>query len=85
MIRYQPTRRHDSYLMRIETFYMDPYPVTEAQFKEFLDQSGYKPADPTNFLKHWVNGCPPGGRENKPVVHVSIEDARAYAKWAGKR
>ena len=25
------------------------------------------------------------GRENYPVIHVSYEDAAAYAKWAGKR
>ena len=38
---------------------------------------------------NWRHPDGPGssikGRENLPVVHVSYEDAAAYAKWAGKR
>ncbi|KAG1463849.1 hypothetical protein G6F56_005201 [Rhizopus delemar] len=82
---HQPSRTHAPYRVKIKPFYMDTHPVTESQFKSFLDTTHYKPRDPTNFLKHWVGGCYPASRANKPVVHVSIEDARAYAKWAGKR
>ncbi|GAA5811625.1 hypothetical protein MFLAVUS_005065, partial [Mucor flavus] len=82
---FQPSRTHAPYHMKINTFYIDAYNVTESQFKKFVDETDYKPADPTNFLKHWVGGCYPSSRANKPVTHVSIEDARAYAKWAGKR
>ncbi|OBZ89227.1 Sulfatase-modifying factor 1 [Choanephora cucurbitarum] len=82
---HQASRVHAPYRMKIHTFYMDAYPVTEAQFKDFLDKTNYQPADPTNFLKHWIGGCYPADRANMPVTHVSIEDARAYAKWAGKR
>jgi formylglycine-generating enzyme required for sulfatase activity len=64
---------------------MDKYPVTNAQFKTFLDAAHYRPADGHNFLKHWSNGTFPAGSANKPVIWVSVEDAREYAKWAGKR
>jgi formylglycine-generating enzyme required for sulfatase activity len=59
--------------------------VTNAQYRAFLDASGYQPRDHHNFLRHWLNGRPPAGWDNKPVVWVSIEDARAYAHWADKR
>jgi iron(II)-dependent oxidoreductase len=66
-------------------FYMDKYPVTNNQFKEFMGESGYSPVDTLNFLKHWVDGKVPEGKEDFPVVYISYEDAKAYAKWAGKR
>jgi formylglycine-generating enzyme required for sulfatase activity len=59
--------------------------VTNAQFAEFLKASGYKPKFIENFLRHWNNGQPPAGMNDHPVVWVDLEDARAYAKWAGKR
>ncbi|MDX9773377.1 MAG: SUMF1/EgtB/PvdO family nonheme iron enzyme [Bacteroidales bacterium] len=69
----------------MEPFLMDKYPVTNRQFKEFLNTTHYEPGDTTNFLKHWIRKEIPGGQENYPVVYVSYEDARAYARWAGKR
>ena len=78
-------RRFHSKLLHIDAFWIDKYPVTNVQFKSFLDASHYHPADDHNFLKDWVDGSYPAGWGNKPVTWVSIEDARAYATWAGKR
>lgn len=78
-------RRHHSHQMHIESFWIDRYPVTNAQFKKFMDAAHYRPKDDLNFLRDWQNGTYPGGADNKPVTWVSLEDARAYAAWAGKR
>ncbi|MDD8031948.1 MAG: SUMF1/EgtB/PvdO family nonheme iron enzyme [Acidobacteriota bacterium] len=75
----------DNEKLLMPRFFIDQYPVTNTQFADFLQKSGYQPEDPSNFLKHWVNGKPPQGLENHPVVWVSPEDATAYARWAGKR
>jgi formylglycine-generating enzyme required for sulfatase activity len=78
-------RRFHEHRMEINPFYIDKYPVTNADFKKFLDATHYHPKDDFNFLKDWKNGSYPEGWANKPVTWVSIEDAREYAKWAGKR
>lgn len=63
----------------------DIFPVTNADFFNFLQSTGYVPKDTRNFLKHWLNGRPRPGQEMHPVVYVSFEDARAYAAWMKKR
>lgn len=78
-------RRFHEHTMQIKPFYMSKYPVTNADFKKFLDATHYYPADGLNFLKDWKDGAYPEGAANKPVTWVSIEDARAYASWAGLR
>jgi formylglycine-generating enzyme required for sulfatase activity len=69
----------------LRRFAVDITPVTNAQFAAFLEASRYGPTHPENFLKHWIDGAPPPGRERHPVVYVDLQDARAYARWAGKR
>jgi gamma-glutamyl hercynylcysteine S-oxide synthase len=78
-------RRSHLHRMHLHAYYIDRTPVTNAQFKQFLDATQYHPADDHNFLRDWSNGAFPAGWENKPVTWVSLEDARAYAAWAGKR
>jgi len=71
--------------VQLSPYAIDLTPVTNAQFAEFLKATGYRPGHAENFLKHWENNAPPPGLENHPVVYVDLDDARAYAKWAGKR
>ncbi|HKW30545.1 MAG TPA: SUMF1/EgtB/PvdO family nonheme iron enzyme [Verrucomicrobiae bacterium] len=78
-------RRNHRHHMIIKPFFMDRDPVTNAKFKEFLVATGYHPRDDYNFLKDWKNGNYPAGWGDKPVTWVSLEDARAYAHWSGKR
>jgi formylglycine-generating enzyme required for sulfatase activity len=80
----EPHRTH-KHTLAVDAFYIDKYPVTNAQFKRFMDASHYKPTDDQNFLRDWKGGTYPEGWANKPVTWVSLEDARAYAAWAGKR
>ena len=79
----QPQRSHDKEL-DIKAFLIDKYPVTNAQFKKFVDASGYRPTDNHNFLKDWKNGAYPDGWGNKPVTWVSIEDARGLRSVGGQ-
>lgn len=126
-----------SHRVRVDGFWMDETPVTNAQFAGFVQATGYqttaerpvdwnelkkqlppgtpKPADemlqsgslvftppdhpvPLRNLAGWWTWTPganwrfpegPGStnvdRADHPVVHVSWEDAVAFAKWAGKR
>jgi formylglycine-generating enzyme required for sulfatase activity len=78
-------RAYHQHFMRVSRFWMDKYPVTNAQFRRFLEATHYRPKDDINFLRDWRNGIYPQGWDNRPVTWVSREDAEAYATWAGKR
>jgi len=62
--------------VRIDTFYIDRYPVTNYQYGKFLQATGHRPPLLWNE-SDW-------NRPMQPVVFVGWEDARAYARWAGK-
>ena len=78
-------RRFHEHRMHVHGFLIDKYPVTNADFKRFLDATHYHPADDVNFLRDWKNGIYPQDWDKRPVTWVSLEDARAYAAWADKR
>ncbi len=65
--------------VHLDAFLVDRVPVTNRAYKVFCEATGH-PAPP-----HWHAGWIPEGREDHPVINVSLDDARAYARWAGKR
>ncbi len=126
--------RHD---VKVSGFFMDEAEVTNYQFMEFVESTGYRtvaerdidweeikqqlppgtqkppdsvlqpgslvfkategPVDLRNYVLWWdwvigANWRSPEGpgssiedRMDHPVVHMALEDAKAYAEWAGKR
>ncbi len=65
--------------VNIEPFEMDRTEVTNEEYYLFVKETDYKaPA-------HFVNGKPLEGKEKNPVNFVSLEDARAFAKWRSDR
>lgn len=65
-------------------FFIDRFEVTNAQYAEFLDRSGYVPHDPEAFLASWTGGTVERGMEDLPVIFVSFHDAVRYAAHASK-
>jgi formylglycine-generating enzyme required for sulfatase activity len=123
--------------VRVDGFWIDEHEVTNAEFRRFVESTGYvttaerppevgaimaqvppgtPPPPPENLVPgslvfhptdgavplddvsrwwRWTPGASwrhpegPGsdiaGKDDHPVVHVSWDDAVAYARWAGKR
>jgi len=75
----------DTIVVKMKKFLMDKYPVTNRMWKLFLKETFYIPKDTTNYLKHWINGYPPAGQENYPVVYINLDDVKAFLDWSSKR
>jgi len=73
--RSESNRANDAPRARIEPFEILDHPVTNGQFKIFVDDAGYAPP------KHWLDGRIPEGKENHPVIFVNRQDVTAYLQW----
>ena len=79
--------------MRVASFLLDPYPVSNADFLEFLKvnpawrRSKVKRIfAESDYLKEWSGDLEfDEDLTDRPVVYVSWFAARAFAKWRGKR
>jgi formylglycine-generating enzyme required for sulfatase activity len=69
-------------------FLIDPYSVTNEDYKRFVDATGHDVPfldEPWAASLCWQNDAYPEGMGRHPVVLVSHDDAVEYARWARKR
>jgi len=62
-------------LVRVDDFEMLDHPVTNGEYKRFIDATGHVAP------LHWLQGQIPVGKEDYPVVFVNRHDADAYLTW----
>ncbi len=81
-----------AHTVTVQSFYIDRWPVTNAEYKLFVDATGHPVptfdvlwCDTTGYNWDIKTRMYPLGKENHPVVLVTWEDAVAYAAWASKR
>lgn len=66
--------------VEVADFWMDKTEVSNAEYYEFVKATNYKtPA------VEWANGKPLEGKENFPVVRVSVEDINKFAEWRSQK
>ncbi len=63
----------------IDEFTIGVYPVTNAQYQRFVQDTGHTPP------QDWRDDRYPEHRGDHPVVWVTYEDAAAYARYMGAR
>lgn len=63
----------------VAEFSIDQYEVTNSEYAKFVNETRH------NVPSYWVDGSPPPGKEQHPVVNITYNDAQAYADWSGKK
>lgn len=71
-----PIRRRT---IRVDSFYLDRTLVSNAQYRAFMDATGYPSP------RVWIDFGYDPALDEKPVVGITALDAEAYARWRGKR
>jgi formylglycine-generating enzyme required for sulfatase activity len=71
----------------LDAFYIDKSEVTVADFKTFVEATGYQTTSEAkgDAVQYTWRAFDAPDRQNHPVRWMTWHDARAYCQWAGKR
>jgi serine/threonine protein kinase len=70
----------DKKTIALPEFRIARFPVTNEQYRLFLEANSQHPSPPD-----WKGHSFPRGKERHPVTRIRHEDARAFCRWAGCR